>query len=82
MPNTSPIDSPRDPHASIFQLAGIKRKPLVAQYLRGDLTRQTGHHTDANIGCTECSAVHSTLESICDQHVSCDLSEDSRSKNQ
>jgi hypothetical protein len=82
MPNTSPIDYSRDPHASFFQLARIKRKPLVAQYLRGDLTRQTGHHTDANIGCTECSAVHSTLESICDEHMGPNLSKDSRSKNQ
>ena len=82
MPNTSPIDYSRDPHASLFQLTGIKREPLVLKYLTGDVTGQTGHHTDANIGCTERSAVHSPLESICDEHMSCDLSEDSRSKNQ
>jgi hypothetical protein len=82
MPNTSPIGYPGDPHASLFQLTGIKRKPLVLKYLTGDVTGQTGHHTDANIGCTECSAVHSPLESICDEHVGRNLSEDSRSKNQ
>jgi hypothetical protein len=82
MPNTSPIDYPRDPHASLFQLTGIKREPLVLKYLTGDVTRQTGHHTDANIGRTECSAVHSTLESIRDEHVGRNLSKDSRSKNQ
>jgi hypothetical protein len=82
MPNTSPIDYSCDPHASLFQLTEIKRKPLVLKYLTGDVTGQTGHHANANIGCTKRSAVHSPLESICDQHMSCDLSEDSRSKNE
>jgi hypothetical protein len=35
MSNTSQIDRPRDPHASLFRVTGIKRELLVAQYLAG-----------------------------------------------
>jgi hypothetical protein len=52
----------------------MKRELLMAQYLRGDVTGKTGDDTDANIGCAECRAAHRTLESICDEHVSCHFS--------
>jgi hypothetical protein len=34
MPNTSPIGYPSDPHASLFQLTGIKRELLVVPFHR------------------------------------------------
>jgi hypothetical protein len=82
VPNTSPIRRRRDPHASLFQLTGIKRELLVAQYLRGDVTGQTWDDTDPNIGRTECRAASRTLESICNEHVSCHFSTDPHGQNQ
>jgi hypothetical protein len=67
--NASPLGHSRDPHASLFQLAGIKGEQLMAQYLAGDVTGQTGDYADSNIGCAERSAVHRALQALCDQHM-------------